>query len=587
MAATTKTGKPMTTLDHAQELSRLVSDPPRRNRYLDKLLAESPEVLAELLRWEKPYRPPGVPKSGADRLMESAHRQALKWRADAEKAKAQAERDAALRADLGYRAEAAPRQRSKPRAATAGTEDDETAKLRAALLAAKSSHATDEDGEDDFDFGPSPTPEGSGHSKAASPPIDEDGFWNARPELQHARDFARSRRVSPWSMLAEELLRVVTATPPEVVLPALVGGYGSLNLFAAIVGAPGAGKGASASAASDAVRIPSTLPVETAGVGSGEGIGHLLAHTEKGQLVRDRTAVLLTAAEVDSLAALGKGRTGATLLPELRKAWSGEALGFGYADAKKRLLIDAHSYRLALSVGVQPGRAEALLDDADAGMPQRFIWVPTTDPGAPDHPLVEPEPLDVMVKLEPEFLRLRSLQQRRIMQVPREAKEAIQTARLARLRGGDDAAAQADQHALYARLKVAAAMALLADRLKITAEDWTLAGTFMAISDRTRGEVVTHLNAEKSRANRARGVSDGERAAVAKATADAYEEGVQRAVQWLRSWSKWGDGPHTLGMVRKAAPSRLREYVESALAALVRTCDVECDEDDRYSWLGR
>ena len=34
-------------------------------------------------------------------------------------------------------------------------------------------------------------------------------------------------------------------------------------------------------------------------------------------------------------------------------------------------------------VGVQPLRAGPLFDDVDAGTPQRFVWLPTDDPGAP------------------------------------------------------------------------------------------------------------------------------------------------------------------------------------------------------------
>src|SRR5258707_333753 len=85
-------------------------------------------------------------------------------------------------------------------------------------------------------------------------------------------------------------------------------------------------------------------------------------------------SALLQIREIDTWAAL-KDRTGSTLIPELRKLYSGEELGFGYADPDKRVLIPDHSYRACIIAGVQPGRGQALLADADGGTPQRFCWL--------------------------------------------------------------------------------------------------------------------------------------------------------------------------------------------------------------------
>ena len=84
--------------------------------------------------------------------------------------------------------------------------------------------------------------------------------------------------------------------------------------------------------------------------------------------------------EIDTLAALWS-RQGATLRPMLRAAYMGEALGFGYADPRKRVISPKHAYRLGLIIGVQPEHAEALLNDqdVDGGTPQRILWLPTED----------------------------------------------------------------------------------------------------------------------------------------------------------------------------------------------------------------
>ena len=135
-------------------------------------------------------------------------------------------------------------------------------------------------------------------------------FWDERKCLAHIRDFARARMTSPWAVLGVALARAITTIPPYVVLPPLIGSDASLNLYVALVGPSGMGKGAATGAAKDAVDLGDVF---TATVGSGEGVAHLYSHWERGSVVRDRSAVLFTVPEVDMLTALGS-RQGATLL---------------------------------------------------------------------------------------------------------------------------------------------------------------------------------------------------------------------------------------------------------------------------------
>ena len=58
----------------------------------------------------------------------------------------------------------------------------------------------------------------------------DDEFWNSRESLQQIKDYAVSRFVSPYAVLAVTLCRIIVATPPHVVLPPTIGAdYGSLN----------------------------------------------------------------------------------------------------------------------------------------------------------------------------------------------------------------------------------------------------------------------------------------------------------------------------------------------------------------------
>ena len=73
---------------------------------------------------------------------------------------------------------------------------------------------------------------------------EDDDLWD-RPTLKHVHAFARSRRACPDSTLAAVLVRADCQIPPWVKLPPIIGGRTALNLFAALVGESGAGKGAS------------------------------------------------------------------------------------------------------------------------------------------------------------------------------------------------------------------------------------------------------------------------------------------------------------------------------------------------------
>ena len=61
---------------------------------------------------------------------------------------------------------------------------------------------------------------------------------------------------------------------------------------------------------------------------------------------------------------------------------------FGFISRMLRQFLD----RFGLSVGIQPDRAGWLLDEADGGTPQRFLWLPVTDKNITATPPFEPAP---------------------------------------------------------------------------------------------------------------------------------------------------------------------------------------------------
>ncbi len=290
-----------------------------------------------------------------------------------------------------------------------------------------------------------------------------DVFWSARPILGHALNVARARGVGPWALLGAALGRAVATIPPDIVLPGIVGSRMSLNLFVALVGPSGGGKGAAEAAATDAFRF--AADIDTVPLGSGEGVARTFRPVgTKPEDPNPVTAAIFTAPEIDTLAAIAS-RQGSSLSAELRKMYSGEQLGFGNAGKDTRVIVPAGSYRACLSIGVQPLRSQALLAAADRGLPQRFLWLPTSDPDAPDEPPIDPGRWKVS---RPSWLRAIGIHVDLI--VPEVASKAIRTHRLAVLRE-DPGVDPLDGHSLLTRLKVAAALMALDGRTVISAAD--------------------------------------------------------------------------------------------------------------------
>jgi hypothetical protein len=381
-------------------------------------------------------------------------------------------------------------------------------------------------------------------------------FWASRPVLEHIRSFARSRRSGPWSTLSVVLARAVASVEPNVMIPPTVGGPVSLNIFTALVGASGAGKGASEGAARDAVRFVDfngcPIDLDELPLGSGEGVARTYrpAGTEDDE-PNPRTRALFSVPEVDTLAALGS-RQGATLLPELRKLYMGEQLGFNNAAKSTRSVLPAHSYRASLVVGVQPAKAAPLLHDSDGGTPQRFVFLRVDDPDAPDEAPSTPEPFVIKMPRwgsEAEYLT-----------IPDRARVAMDRHRLAILRGTD--VDPLDGHRMLARLKVAVGLMILDGRTVVDSEDWLLAGVIARESDRTRAAIERVLTERTREANRARAEAKADEAAIVDDRADARDrERIRGAV--LRCLDRRGNA--TRKDLRNNLKASLRDRLDSEL----------------------
>lgn len=383
-----------------------------------------------------------------------------------------------------------------------------------------------------------------------------ESFWTSCPELRDLRQFARARRVGPWAMFGVCAAVAISSVPPYVVLPPLVGNYASLNLFVALVGKSGGIKSAAIRAAMEWLNVePVANPKKP---GSGEGLAKCFAYVKKARgekpvQIGKSWSVLAQVPEVDTLTAVG-GHSGSTLLASLREGWSGERLGIDYGAEDKTIVLQEHRYRLCMTIGVQPLRAEPIFADADAGTPQRFVWFPVSDPDRPKNRPPEPPRLSLPawpglttdVQDDPtdgdegvlEFDRNTFLASRmdqlvesdklEVFAVPDAVYEAVDDQAYAVL-GEEEGVDPLDGHKLLCREKLAAGIAILRQHRQITDQDWELAGIALAVSDSTRANVLSALSAARNDRNRKAGYAAGARkVAEAERIADEHAEKIAR-----------------------------------------------------------
>lgn len=347
---------------------------------------------------------------------------------------------------------------------------------------------------------------------------------------------ARARMASPWGVLGYVMALTVATTGPHVRTPATVGGAASINLLVGLVGAPGAGKGAARRTALDLFTYADSngTPVDTPmrGIGSGEGIAETFAvKTRKGDNGEETTTQDTIRAVFDDteISALAKksDRRGSTLLPMLCKAYMGEDLGNQNGSADSSRLVPDHSYRMCLTVGIQPNRAGVLLDDVSGGTPQRVLWMPVPYPGMPDVTPKTPEKFTIALPFGT-MQTVRPGVEAMTVTIPEVAERAIRKARLSSGRGESQGL---DGHLLLTREKVAIALALMSGSMTVTDADWSAAGAVIDLSTRTRELCREECKGAAVDAAAARRIEDAEgRDQATDALAEKYATAVRSRV---------------------------------------------------------
>ena len=405
---------------------------------------------------------------------------------------------------------------------------------------------------------------------------DIDGeFWESRESLKMVYQTSMAALASPWAVLGIAAARALTMVHPSIVLPPVIGGPGSLNLFVAIAAQSGGGKGAAGAAAK--ILVPEQIVQRNAG--SGEGFVNAYVRPRDKDDPFDSglyEGVMFNVDEVDTLAALSQ-RSASTTMSILRSGFSGETLGFSYATPGKNRHIEAHTYRMTLVVSVQPEKAGGLLKDSGGGTPQRFIWFPATDMrGSIDRP----EPTGPLML--PSFDDMRYSRE---IKIPDAARDLIISERVKNLHGQMDAL---DGHSLFVREKFAYALAILDGRVEMTLEDWDLSGIAMQVSDRVRQSVI----AQMTRALEDVAVEEGRLQGVRSHESEqekTYRMATQRGrvkAALIKHLSAAGSDGLAQNSLREKVPGRDRGLVKLILEELLRDDVVESRSEGRSTiWI--
>lgn len=398
--------------------------------------------------------------------------------------------------------------------------------------------------------GPSSIQVDDGSNNLRLDAVTEKRFWDARTWLRHVHDYARAIRVSPEGLLGAVLVRVSSMIRPSVVLK--VTDYDnpmSLNLNVALVGAPGTGKGKLVSAARNLIPLPLGNPMLELKPKTGESIvskfvsmvqdkddkGKPIPRQYHPEIRTDRVELVQT--EVNALGASFK-TDGSTMLTTLLQAFSNEYIGAETRAKSSSVVLPPYSYRLSSILGVQPSESHVIFDNSSVGFASRFIFVNAIDTAAPvQRPLMPKDQwtcdltrfdsvglfaglLDLLQVGDRESL-IDPDKQYPLMEMTFPSSAKKQADRM-QLEGVHGRIHELDAHRLELQAKVAALFCILDSRdlkrkCNVTAKDWTLAGTFMLMSDRARDfclEESDRLEQER----RVKKIRDGQ---LAKKAADA------------------------------------------------------------------
>lgn len=340
-------------------------------------------------------------------------------------------------------------------------------------------------------------------------------FWESRESLASIRRLAHSKLLPADTTLAAIMTRVSGAIPHTFTAKSPMG-HASLNLAAAMIGGPSAGKSQSARAARLAFPAPDRLQGRDGlPIGSGEGMTEVFiglqeqatgevkkgpGGTETPVTVQVRTQIHHNAFfYVDEGKSIGdlEERGGSTLGETIRRAAMGEALGQTNATQERKRFVAPMSYAMGVLVGLQPSIASTLLKDAGTGTPQRFLWLWARDVTIPDEIVEHPGGIDVHGINKPPGDGVV------VFEVPDEVAVDMRAKRLHAVRTGGADTDEINGHEPVMKMKFAALLAIIDGRYHMTMDDWRLAEMLWTTSCAVRDDLIGSAAREATAARKA------------------------------------------------------------------------------------
>jgi hypothetical protein len=388
-------------------------------------------------------------------------------------------------------------------------------------------------------------------------------FWGARELFKSIRQAAWASQTHPDAVLAAVLTRVSGAAGHEVTFDTGKS-IGTMSLFACLLAGSGIGKSDAYKAAARLVRLPSYLCDSDGSpnmdvfrdglnISTGEGLAEIYMGvveqeatnpdgsvkykvTGRGknavpepEMVKVRKAVRHRAFfwvdEGEALTKLMHERSGATLGPHMRTAWSGGTLSQANASEDRYRFVPGGTYTMGLLIGYQPETAVAMLSDVGPGTPQRFLWFGAQDTEMPDPDEEDfefPEP--ITLPPEPEW--------KGVIQFPSELRRWFRRLNYGK-HHGHVTIDPMDSHEPLMRSKLSALLCWLDGRALVNRDDWTLAGMIWAVSCAIRDRLIEHRDrmataaAEEKRSAR---LAEATEIEVMKVTVSADVERVARRI---------------------------------------------------------
>ncbi|TXH26431.1 MAG: bifunctional DNA primase/polymerase [Mycobacterium sp.] len=396
-----------------------------------------------------------------------------------------------------------------------------------------------------------------------------DAMFADSPVLQHIEAVAKSFMASRMATLVISIGHAFMAVPPSV---PFYSGFGNqrmaLNHFVGLVGGPGDGKGTATSAGFACIdprwgTVANRTQYTRANIGTGEGMAATF-HDDRSPESKKPPKVIrptvFEAQEIDTLSVLSE-RTGTTISADLRKAFSGETLG--YQNKSDQISVPAFSYRLAFIAGIQPKQAEPLLSQ-HGGLPDRFVFTPVLDPAIAQ--LTRPAPMPQ----QPYQLIIPAVKDYHL-------PEFIVTDQFIRRKNRHSQALDTDAdpalHTWMIHTQVAIGFALLESsvrgRIEVTREDWDRAALVLRGSELAKFQCTYAIEQKHRATQRARGRADALRE---EARDDALEQRTQQRL--LKVLRRSHPQPVAQRDLTLALSRPQRPYRDSALAELISSGQV-------------